>query len=61
MARFSEVISSTEVMQCLFFEAKFEGQAYTMLGNSNYRIPCECGKVNIGETERPMQDRITGA
>ena len=23
-----------------------------------YRIPCECGKVNIGETGRPMQDRI---
>ena len=23
-----------------------------------YRIPCECGKVYIGETERPMQDRI---
>ena len=23
-----------------------------------YRIPYECGKVYIGETERPMQDRI---
>ena len=23
-----------------------------------YRIPCECGKVYIGETGRPMQDRI---
>ncbi|KAL9964367.1 hypothetical protein ACROYT_G027998 [Oculina patagonica] len=23
-----------------------------------YRIPCECGKVNIGETGRPMQDSI---
>ena len=23
-----------------------------------YRIPCECGKVYIGETRRPMQDRI---
>ena len=23
-----------------------------------YRIPCECGKVYIGETERPMQDRM---
>ncbi|CAH3108182.1 unnamed protein product, partial [Pocillopora meandrina] len=23
-----------------------------------YRIPCECGKVDIGETGRPMQDRI---
>ena len=25
---------------------------------SFYRIPCECGKVYIGETGRPMQDRI---
>ena len=23
-----------------------------------YRIACECGKVYIGETGRPMQDRI---
>ena len=23
-----------------------------------YRIPCECGKVHIGETGGPMQDRI---
>ena len=23
-----------------------------------YRIPCECGKVYIGETEKAMQDRI---
>ena len=23
-----------------------------------YRIPCECGKVYIGETGRPMQERI---
>ena len=23
-----------------------------------YRIPCECGKVFIRETGRPMQDRI---
>ena len=23
-----------------------------------YRIPCECGKVYIGETGRAMQDRI---
>ena len=23
-----------------------------------YRIPCDCGKVYIGETGRPMQDRI---
>ena len=23
-----------------------------------YRIPCKCGKVYIGETGRPMQDRI---
>ncbi|KAL9958320.1 hypothetical protein ACROYT_G035322 [Oculina patagonica] len=23
-----------------------------------YRIPCECGKVYISETGRPMQDRI---
>ena len=23
-----------------------------------YRILCECGEVYIGETERPMQDRI---
>ena len=23
-----------------------------------YRIPCECGKVYIGETERPVQERI---
>ena len=23
-----------------------------------YRIPCECSKVYIGETGRPMQDRI---
>ena len=23
-----------------------------------HRIPCECGKVYIGETGRPMQDRI---
>ncbi|KAL9983560.1 hypothetical protein ACROYT_G005752 [Oculina patagonica] len=23
-----------------------------------YRIPCECGKVYIGETGRPIQDRI---
>ena len=23
-----------------------------------YRIPCECGKVYIGDTGRPMQDRI---
>ena len=23
-----------------------------------YRVPCECGKVYIGETGRPMQDRI---
>ena len=23
-----------------------------------YWIPCECGKVYIGETRRPMQDRI---
>ena len=23
-----------------------------------YRILCECGKVYIGETGRPMQDRI---
>ena len=23
-----------------------------------YRIPCECSKVYIGETRRPMQDRI---
>ena len=23
-----------------------------------YRIHCECGKVYIGETGRPMQDRI---
>ena len=23
-----------------------------------YRIPCECGRVYIGETGRPMQDRI---
>ena len=23
-----------------------------------YRIPCECGKVYIGETGRPMQDKI---
>ena len=23
-----------------------------------YIIPCECGKVHIGETGRPMQDRI---
>ena len=23
-----------------------------------YRIPCECGKVYVGETGRPMQDRI---
>ena len=23
-----------------------------------YRIPCKCGKVYIGETERPMQERI---
>ena len=23
-----------------------------------YRIPCGCGKVYIGETGRPMQDRI---
>ena len=23
-----------------------------------YRIPCECGKVYIGETGRPMQDTI---
>ena len=23
-----------------------------------YRIPCECGKVYIGETGRPLQDRI---
>lgn len=23
-----------------------------------YRIPCECGKVYIGKTGRPMQDRI---
>ena len=23
-----------------------------------YRIPCECGKVYIGETGRPMQDRM---
>jgi len=23
-----------------------------------YRIPCECGKVYIGETGRPMKDRI---
>ncbi|KAL9953838.1 hypothetical protein ACROYT_G041308 [Oculina patagonica] len=23
-----------------------------------FRIPCECGKVYIGETGRPMQDRI---
>ena len=23
-----------------------------------YRIPCECGKVYIGETGRPMLDRI---
>ena len=23
-----------------------------------YRIPCECGKVYIGETGGPMQDRI---
>ncbi|XP_066025081.1 uncharacterized protein [Pocillopora verrucosa] len=23
-----------------------------------YRIPCECGKMYIGETGRPMQDRI---
>ena len=26
-----------------------------------YRIPCECGKVYIYETGRPMQDRIKGA
>ena len=24
-----------------------------------YRIPCECGEVFIGESGRPMQDRIT--
>ena len=24
------------------------------------RIPCECGRVYIGETGRPMQDRIKG-
>ena len=23
-----------------------------------YKIPCECGKVYIGETGRAMQDRI---
>ena len=23
-----------------------------------YKIPCECGKVYIGQTGRPMQDRI---
>ena len=23
-----------------------------------YRIPCECGEVYIGETGRPMQDRM---
>ena len=23
-----------------------------------YKIPCECGKVYIGETGRPVQDRI---
>ena len=23
-----------------------------------YRIPCDCGKAYIGETGRPMQDRI---
>ena len=23
-----------------------------------YRIPCECGKMYIGETGRPMEDRI---
>ena len=23
-----------------------------------YRIPCECGKVYIGETGRPMQERF---
>ena len=23
-----------------------------------YRIPCDCGKVHIGETGRPMQERI---
>ena len=23
-----------------------------------YRIPCECGEVYIGETGRPMEDRI---
>ena len=23
-----------------------------------YRIPCECGKVDIGETGRSMQERI---
>ena len=25
-----------------------------------YRIPCECGKVYIGETGRSMQERIKG-
>ena len=25
-----------------------------------YRIPCECGKVYVGETGRPMRDRIKG-
>ena len=23
-----------------------------------YRIPCECGKVYIGETGKPIQERI---
>ena len=32
---------------------------YTLLKSiSVYRIPCECGKVYIGETGRAMQDRI---
>ena len=30
----------------------------TKLDGVVYRIPCECGKVYIGETGRPMQDRI---
>ena len=30
----------------------------TKLDDVVYRIPCECGKVYIGETGRPMQERI---
>ena len=58
----------SEQLRCCLFKSETTLRSHLLRPNDAvnpakqdgvvYRIPCECGKVYIGDTGRPIQDRI---